>query len=208
MRLVNLQNVTIVRAAPLKAPVPADGWTWQTPLRSFEHPLLLTGSRGRQRIATLAFDVGDSDLPLRIAFPLLMTNATRWLAGESRATIAGVIAGEQVSLAPGAIISTEAHTSLEAQPDPAKTSNGFFQPLHNGFHLVTENGASSWVAVNTFSEAESDLRGGDASTNAPAPLPIAFLAGFSGWPLWQYLAFAALVLFTIEWWLFHRRRTE
>jgi hypothetical protein len=34
------------------------------------------------------------------------------------------------------------------------------------------------------------------------------LAGFAGWPLWQYLALAALVLFTIEWWLFHRRRTE
>ncbi len=212
MRLVNLQNVTIVRATPLKAPESADGWTWQSPLRSFEHPLLLTGSRriptGEQRVATLAFDVADSDLPLRIAFPLLMTNATRWLAGDSRETIAGVLAGEQVSLAPGATISTDALTSIEAQPDLAKTTTGFFQPLRDGFHLVTEQGATSWLAVNTFSEAESDLRGGDASAKTPPPFPVAALAGFSGWPLWQYLALAALVLFTIEWWLFHRRRTE
>ena len=212
MRLVNLQNVTIVRAAPLLAPQAADGWTWQTPLRSFDHPLLLTGTRristGEQRIATLAFDVGDSDLPLRIAFPLLMTNATRWLAGEARETTSGVPAGEPVALSPDATISTEAFTNIEAQPDPMRTTAGFFQPLHNGFHLVTENGATTWLAVNTFSEAESDLRGGDDSAKPPAPLPSAALAGFTGWPLWQYLALAALVLFTIEWWLFHRRRTE
>ena len=208
LRLVNLQNVTIVRAAPIKAPEPADGWTWQTPLRSFEQPLLLTGSRGQQRLAVLAFDVGDSDLPLRIAFPLLMTNATRWLAGESREPITGAIAGEPILLPPNAMISTESFTSLDAQPDPMQTTAGFFQPLHDGFHRVTENDASSWVAVNTFSEAESDLRIGDAAAKTPAPLPIAALAGFSGWPLWQYLALAALILFTIEWWLFHRRRTE
>ena len=212
MRLVNLQNVTIVRSAPLKVPEPADGWTWQTPLRSFEHPLLLTGTRrtstGEQRLATLAFDVGDSDLPLRIAFPLLMTNATRWLAGESREPITGAIAGESISLPPNAMISTEAFTNLEAQPDPMKTTAGFFQPLHDGFHLITENDASIWVAVNTFSEAESDLRSGDPSGKSSTPLPIAGLARFAGWPLWQYLALAALILFTIEWWLFHRRRTE
>ena len=212
MRLVNLQNVTIVRAAPLQAPQAADGWAWQTPLRSFDHPLLLTGTRrtatGEQRVAALAFDIGDSDLPLRIAFPLLMTNATRWLAGESHETTAGVRAGEPVTLAPGATISTEALTNPDAQPDPAKTATGFFQPLRDGFHLITENGAKSWLAVNTFSEAESDLRGGDTPAKPPAPLPIAALAGFTGWPLWQYLALAALVLFTIEWWLFHRRRTE
>ena len=212
MRLVSLQNVTIVRAASLKAPEAGDGWTWQTPLRSFDHPLLLTGTRraatGGQRVATLAFDVGDSDLPLRIAFPLLMTNATRWLAGEAREATAGVLAGEPVTLAPGATISTEALASIDATPDPAKTTSGFFQPLHDGFHLVTEQGAASWLAVNTFSEAESDLRGGDASAKPPAPLPIAALAGFTGWPLWQYLALAALLLFTLEWWLFHRRRTE
>ncbi len=212
MRLVNLQNVTIVRAASLKVPEPADGWTWQAPLRSFDHPLLLTGTRrianGEQRIAALAFDVGDSDLPLRIAFPLLMTNATRWLAGETHDTTGGVLAGESVTLAPGSAISTEAVTNLDALPDPKKTASGTFSPLHDGFHLVTGPGAQNWIAVNTFTEAESDLLDAPPAENKTASLPIAALAGFTGWPLWQYLALAALILFTIEWWLFHRRRTE
>ena len=210
MRLVNLQNVTIVRAADVKLPESADGWTWQAPLKSFEHPLLIAGARrvdaGQQRAAVLAFDVADSDLPLRIAFPLLMTNAVHWLAGEARERIASVAAGESIALGTGETISPEPVTLPDARPDEVKPATGFFQPLHNGFLLRTQQGASSWLAVNTFSEAESDLR--HATTTAPAALPIAALANFTGWPLWQYLALAALVLFTIEWWLFHRRRTE
>jgi hypothetical protein len=38
---------------------------------------------GGQRIAALSFDVADSDLPLRVAFPLLMANTIHWLAGET-----------------------------------------------------------------------------------------------------------------------------
>ena len=212
MRLVNLQNVTIVRAAAVKPPEAADGWTWQAPLKSFDHPLLIAGSRrvdaGEQRAAVLAFDVADSDLPLRIAFPLLMTNAVHWLAGEAQEKIASVVAGETIPLAAGEVISTEPLATLDAKPDPAKIATGFFQPLHNGFHRVTQQNATSWLAVNTFSEAESDLRNASATTTAPAALPMTTLANFAGWPLWQYLALAALVLFTIEWWLFHRRRTE
>ena len=196
MRLVNLQNVTIVRATPLKAPSPPTAGRGR--LRC-AHSIIPCSSpepaaRGRQRVAALAFDVGDSDLPLRVAFPLLMTNALHWLAGDTSETTAGVIAGEQISLPPGATIS---HRGVDEPPvmrDPAKTTIGFLQPLHDGFHLVTDNGATSWVAVNTFSEAESDLRGDATSARrAPAAFRWRSLAGFRGWPMWQYLALAALI---------------
>ena len=212
LRLVSLQNVTIVRAAAVALPNAADGWTWQAPLRSFEHPLLIAGERrtdaGGQRIAALAFDVSDSDLPLRIAFPLLMSNAVHWLAGETSGRIVSVLAGGNVPLAEGASISMEPLTSPDAKPDAAKFASDAFQPLHNGFYQVQQPGGAGWLAVNTFSEAESDLRGSGTAANAPAALPTPSLAGFTGWPLWQHLALAALALFTIEWWLFHRRRTE
>jgi hypothetical protein len=64
------------------------------------------------------------------------------------------------------------------------------------------------VAVNTFSEAESDLRGATTPTGAGPTLPEVSLTRLANWPLWQYLAAAALALFAVEWWLFHRRRTE
>ena len=247
LRLVSLQNVTIVRAAAAKLPDAGDGWAWQAPLRSFEHPLLIVGERRSragappaespagappadrregsageapagliaggapaplQRIAALAFDVSDSDLPLRIAFPLLMSNAVHWLAGEASETLASVIAGENVALAAGASISTEPLTSPDAKTDAAKFAGDVFQPLRNGFYQLQETGGAGWLAVNTFSQAESDLRGAGTPAAAPAALPLPGLAAFTGWPLWQHLALAALALFTIEWWLFHRRRTE
>ncbi len=212
LRLVSLQNVTIVRAVAAKLPEAGGGWTWQAPLRSFDHPLLIVGERrndaGGQRIAALAFDVADSDLPLRIAFPLLMSNAVHWLAGETAESIGSVIAGENIPLPADASISTEPLTSPDAKPDETKFSADVFQPLHNGFYQTRKPGSAGWVAVNTFSEAESDLRsaGSDVNTSALPAMPA--IAAFTGWPLWQHLALAALVLFTIEWWLFHRRRTE
>jgi hypothetical protein len=61
--------------------------------------------------------------------------------------------------------------------------------------------------VNTFSEAESDLRAATESGSGLARAPVAS-SGFRGLPIWQWLALAAFVLLTAEWWLFHRRKTE
>ena len=212
MRLVNLNNVTIVRADDAVLPEAGDGWKWQAPMRSFEHPLLITGERrtdaGAQRIAALAFDVADSDLPLRIAFPLLMANSVHWLAGDVSEKVAGVIAGGNLALAEGESILAEPVTAIDAKAVAGIVAQGFFQPLHNGFYEIRQPTGTRWLAVNTFSEAESDLRGASPATSMSAAPAMPSLAAFTGWPLWQHLALAALALFTIEWWLFHRRRTE
>jgi hypothetical protein len=63
------------------------------------------------------------------------------------------------------------------------------------------------MAVNTFDEGESDLRlaKSEAAAAGAVGAPRVVLGG---WPLWPWLALAAAVLFTGEWWLFHRRQTE
>jgi len=212
LRLVSLQNVTILRATSSKVPESADGWTWQAPLRSFDHPLLITGERkteaGGQRMAALSFDVADSDLPLRVAFPLLMANTIHWLAGETAESTASVVAGSTVPLDPETSLATTPLTDAAAKPGEVQFATGFFQPLHNGFYLQKRPNDASWLAVNTYSEAESDLRQAEVGEATPASLPLVSFAAVTGWPLWQYLALAALLLFTLEWWLFHRRRTE
>jgi hypothetical protein len=84
MRLVDWQNVSILRANHFDVPQQA-GWQFNSPLRAIESPLVITGTRklrdGRtQRLAAFAFDLTESDLPLRVAFPLLMRNTLQWLA--------------------------------------------------------------------------------------------------------------------------------
>jgi hypothetical protein len=180
--LLDFAQTTILRAQPLTLPAPDADWTYAAPLRSFDHALFVVGERrGAKpvRMAALGLDLTATDLPLRVAFPLLITNTVRWLAGAT--------------------------TEL-----PLATRAGEGEHLQNGFFPVTHEGRAQWLAVNTFDEAESDLR--FAESTAPSPraetkLPVA-LASFGAWPLWRYLALGALVLFTLEWSLFHRRRTE
>jgi hypothetical protein len=62
--------------------------------------------------------------------------------------------------------------------------------------------------VNTFSEAESRVHTEFAETGNGEGLQTATLPALTSWPIWRYLALAALLLFALEWWLFHRRRTE
>jgi len=208
LRMVNLQNVTIVRAAPSQLPQPANGWRWEAPLRSLEQPLLIVGERRAQRVAALTFDIAESDLPLRVAFPLLMANTLRWLAGESLENVAGVRTGETIALASGAAMPTEPRTMPEVKSGVAAPATGSFGPLRNGYYLVSQPSGARWLAVNTFSAAESDLRAAALPEDEAPALISGPLATLASWPLWQYLALAALLLCTLEWWLFHRRRTE
>jgi hypothetical protein len=213
LRLVNLQNVTVVRATALAEPGALADWRFATPIRSFEHPLMITGERrtdaGPQRIAALALDITDSDLPLRVAFPLLMSNTVHWLAGGAAAAPLSLATGEALPLGEGETVWSKAQTSGTgpAQPPATELVSGLFQPLANGFYLMNQPGEARWMAVNTFSEAESDLSTGTPPGAAASTWRLGAV-GFAGWPLWQYLAIAALLLFTAEWWLFHRRRTE
>ncbi|MEQ1851492.1 MAG: hypothetical protein ABMA01_07860, partial [Chthoniobacteraceae bacterium] len=207
-RLVSLQNVSIVRAESLAVPPPRDGWKFAAPLRSFANPLLITGERGGQRVAALAFDVLQSDLPLRIAFPLLMNSTLRWLAGERANSPPAISAGGTLPLAAGQSV---AAAPLPALPRPGDKANppsvtDVFEPVRNGFYELNDNGVTRWIAVNTFSATESDLR-------IPPPVETPSAAsggttGVQGRPIWQWLALAAFGLISVEWWLFHRRKTE
>ena len=208
-RLASLQNITVLRAHPLTLPTPHDGWTFSAPIRSAEHPLLITGERGRQHIAALAFDVLESDLPLRVAFPLLIHSTLGWLAGENSESAPSLAAGETLTVPPGRRVASEPLSGLStshiAQPHPGIT--GFFQPLKNGFYEIADDGAQRWLAVNTFSAAESDLRASNETAVPVSKMPVS-LAALHTWPPRQWLALSAFVLLVAEWLLFHRRKTE
>ncbi|MGB8353702.1 MAG: BatA and WFA domain-containing protein [Chthoniobacteraceae bacterium] len=215
MRMVNLKNVTFLRATEIPLPESGGGWNFNSPLRSFDHPLVISGSRKingtDQRMAAFAFDIADSDLPLRVAFPLLMSNTLEWLAGRKTDEISSYKAGETINLQPDQSLWMEPQRKFLPLPkiDPAQMAHHSYQPLKNGFYLLQTGSDKQWIAVNTFSEAESNLRTvQESSGQEKAPSRIPDFALITARPIWNYLALAAFVLFTIEWWLYHRRRTE
>jgi hypothetical protein len=58
---------------------------FRTPIQAQGGPLLLAGTVNGRRVAVLAFDLHHSNLPLQIAFPILMANLIGWLSPASTA---------------------------------------------------------------------------------------------------------------------------
>ena len=202
LRALDLSNVAVLRGHTLAAPNPGEKWIYDAPLRSLENPLLIAGEqRGApvRRVVALGLDLAATDLPLRVAFPLLVSNAVHWLAGNVKESRFPLRCGETIALQPDEhIVATPPIT-------------GFFQPLRNGFYELESPVRREWVAVNTASEQESDLRGGrhaEAGETKPSKLPELAMTWRPDWPPWRYLALVALILATVEWSLFNRRRTE
>ena len=212
LRLVDLRNVTFARATAAAIPKQPADWKFVSPLQALEQPLIITGERrtdrGRQRLAAWSFDLAESDLPLRVAFPLLVSNTLQWLAGETEDSLTAIRAGETTILRQDETVAAEPQTVPALAGGLSDSRPGVFQPVENGFYARQTPAGTTWTAVNTFSDAESDLAPGSANA-APTPSSrVSELALLNSWPLWQYLALAALLLSALEWRLFHRRRTE
>src|SRR5712692_3054537 len=100
---------------------------WAEPLISTDGgPLLLAGEVKGRRIAILTFDVHDSDLPLNIAWPILLSNLTEWYKAPRALNVNG-------SLHPGQAVTIQPDlgaTLVRVQrPDGAITSFNVDQPL-------------------------------------------------------------------------------
>ncbi len=220
LRLVNLRDVTVLRAQSWTLPdAAAAGWRFNAPVRSLEHPLVATGERPAQRFVAVSFGAADSDLPLRVAFPLFIRDAVGWLAGRDAAAEAPepIHAGGSVVLALGETLWTRPQRTFQPLNDvPAAeklSGPGVFQPMRNGFYLKTAaDGSTRWLAVNTGDRAMSALNAPATEGAAPAPDRASESSShwetIRVWPPWVYLALGAFAFCALEWWGFHRRRTE
>ncbi len=215
-------------------------------MRSADRPLVLSGERGttaggarrQQRFVALAFGLAESDLPLRVAFPLFMTNTLRWLAGRTAEDLAGgtsapgatLRAGETLRVAAGETLWTRPQRTggdfgpVRPLPDPwppAETLRGpaVYQPLQNGFYLLRgSEGGDRWLAVNTDDPRMAQLNAPASAESGGTPAVVVtteirptrgvWADIARGWPPWVWLAAGAFLFSVLEWGLFHRRQTE
>jgi hypothetical protein len=172
-------------------------------------PLLLVGERDGGRIAVLAFDLRRSDLPLQIAFPLLLANLTGWLVPGSGGDI-------PLQVSPGTVVSLALPPDVEAvmmtRPDgsTARLTAAQGQAVvadagQLGVYRLSWEDSQAQFAVNLFSSQESDVRPAEV-------LPVSGALGSQEaetllqarreW--WRPLAYLALALLVGEW-LYYQR---
>ena len=200
---VDLQDVHVARSEDLRAS------TFGRPLiGSLQTPLVLVRDEPFRQVL-IGFDLHESDLPLRIAFPILMQNLSEWMlppsvpshsfhpaetvtiVPEPGATSVSVIRpdGSRRALATGAIASF-------ADTDPTG--------LYTVEQVIAGQMQRSWFSVNLFSDSISQLKPPDRLT-LPPTRAVAVQATHRGQlEIWPWIALAALAVITAEWLAFHR----
>jgi Ca-activated chloride channel family protein len=180
---------------------------WLKPIVSAGNdPVIWAGDDGHRRMVLIGFDLAQSDLPLKVEFPILLANSLSWLAGrDATSTERALRAGQTTTLqtvAPSAIITTPAGDTREVTARDGTVV--FADTLRAGRYEV--NGGAPF-GVSLLSEAESntaprnviETRAGEVS-GQPEAL-------YSEREAWRWLALFALAVLMIEWWAYHRRVT-
>ncbi len=177
-------------------------------------PLLLAGEQGGRRVAILTFDLHDSDLPLQLAFPILMANLMTWYAPTQIVDAPdGLVTGQPLVVRPRA----EADSYRITRPDDAQETFALeeAQALYTdttspGVYVVELLAGDSViagqaVAVNLFAPEESAIAPAEAITLGEAAVRQGVGQEAEGQrEMWPWVAGAALVILLIEWWVYHR----
>jgi len=196
-------------------------------------PVYASLERTDGKVLVLTVNIDQGDLPLRTAFPILMTNALGWFsgaAGELREALAtGAVT--EVTL-PGA---TAPAASQSGQPMAANVQPLQLWPPAGGSPRALPAGLAQavigpfdhcgvWtiapaiagqnppkpaetpaleIACNLASRGETDLRPSEAVLALVQPETVT--AGFMNRPIWYYLVLLAWLLTGLEWYLYQRR---
>jgi Ca-activated chloride channel homolog len=219
LRNVSLSEVSVFQAVRLDA-----GLWARTVVDSERTPLLVAGEYEGRRLAVLAFDLHQSDLPLQVAFPLLLSNLVNFLSPGSGA--------EATQLAPGQPLALQVDPAISevrlTRPDGTQLSSrgGPFQEaslrIQNrqllyadtddlGIYTVEllkdgEQQAVSRFAVNLFSPGESNIKPQpQLAVEQTSGLQSAVTRERAGkQEFWRWLAALALALLLIEWLVYHK----
>jgi hypothetical protein len=199
LRDIDLRALFVERARKYEAPA------WLEPIvQGADGPLLLAGEHEGRRIAVLAFDPRESNLPKLAAFPLLMANLADWLYPQSG--VGALRPGEAAIVPPGATITTPSGRAVQA------SEAGVFADTHEvGIYTVsvpnrqaTPQDASRSFAVNMTDINESNVTPRDHPELERAAVEVAERVATQDY--WSPLAALALVLAGGEWLLYCLRR--
>ena len=215
---VNLDDINILDA--VRIPLP----TWAEPEIVCEDvtqgdgaisPLLFTGEIDGRRLAVMAIDLTRSDLPLQVAFPILLSNLVQWLAPGSGGDIPIQVApGGAVTFAiplgsvsvnqPGVTVTRPDGTAMQISVESSRVV--FADTDQLGLYRVNlgENQAFAFV-TNLFSPQESQIK---PAATLPA-LEAAAMEQEEGYQRarkewWRVGAAIALFLLFVEWLVYNR----
>lgn len=175
------------------------------------HPMIVARDEPGRRMLAFAFDPTASDLPLRVAYPLLLINAIDALTDVDDRSIEGLRTGTMWSIDVG-----DASSEVVVRAPSGRRHDA---PVHAGRVWVRGDEAGIWeveststvrsfaASFGTVDRAQiapaASLRAGEREFERLAPRETPPRRTEP----WMWLSLAALGLLLLEWFTFHRRWT-
>jgi hypothetical protein len=176
-------------------------------------PILVSGRREGLQFVALGFDPRDSDLVMRVAWPLFVLNVIHSFVEDDTSYLGSLQTGNVWRIpAP-----SEASVAWVKDPGGAlhevavKEGRAVFFGERSGIyeiHAGTRDAPPAFFAGNLSDQAESriepakELTLGDKRASAVEGFQIGFRR-----EIWVYLVIGAVLLSILEWFLYHRRVT-
>jgi len=215
LQFVDWGNVNVRQATWVDAP-------WAQPIVTAEGgPLLLAGERDGRRIVIIPFRLQDSDLPLQIAFPVLMANITGWLSPgrvvtspmtQSTGVNTGYAPGEPVTL----LVNPGATDVRVRKPDGTTWTTevgrgplSYVETNQSGVYEVfvqTSNGTQlvDYFVVGLADSAESNIAPVESLAIGHTFVDTVGEENIGQREIWSWLAILAISVLLIEWWIYYR----
>ena len=175
---------------------------------------MIVDETSNRKVVFVAIDILKSDLPLRIAFPVIIANTIQWFQSgsgiEDYHLQTGEILNKQIDTP--STIETVTITGPTGEPTEVAVEDGkllFDQTTIAGFYELQIGEQEEVWAINLTDESESQI-GATPSIEDLLDEEMIGLGGFAllRYPPWIYLVFLAVVLSGVEWWLYQRRRID
>ena len=209
---VDLDEMSLLSFRELRA-----GWA-EPLIRAEDGDLLLVGEVNARQVAIFSFDLRDSNLPLLIAWPVLMANLLDWFSPAAIVSLPdGLSVGDALVIQPPLFAESARVTAPDGsvQVLPVRGDALVYSATDQlGIYLLEivvagEVKQRQYFAVNLFATGESDiapvaetdlmLGGGAVQVDVEDQLGLR--------EFWIVAAALALLLLLIEWVVYHRRLT-
>jgi hypothetical protein len=184
---------------------------------SEEGPILIAGQRSGFKFVALGFDVRESDLALRVAWPLFLMNTINWFTDEDAGYISSFKTGEvwRIPVAGDITRASLKTPSGETEIVPVREGRAIVMGEHAGFYELTPEAIPGGPPAQTTSFAANLLDSDESAIEPASEITVdgktaGKLEGFHVGvrrEIWIYLLLAALILTAIEWATYHRRIT-
>jgi hypothetical protein len=205
MRWITFTDLNIGQASRLKT-TPNDTVVASSALGV---PILIARDGDDRRMVALSFDVRASDLPLRVAFPVLLINVVDWFTGDGESLLETYETGESWAV--------DVPDELDMVDVVAPSGETFEAPVYDGravvfgeaagFYTLKSAGYSRLIAGNLANPTESsiaprDLQAGDREVVTSTDALI-----FDRSEIWIWVLLALIAVLFLEWWSYNRRIT-